>query len=102
METAPTTAGDPPADYYERVKTVHETGGYGSIGYRAPFSAAESQKLLLRTHTTAVSTQMLYKLAKQEGGFKPCKLFSIDRVFRLVIGEGRGWGKVLIVVCGQE
>jgi phenylalanyl-tRNA synthetase alpha chain len=25
---------------------------------------------------------MLYKLANQEGGFKPARLFSIDRVFR--------------------
>jgi phenylalanyl-tRNA synthetase alpha chain len=25
---------------------------------------------------------MLYKLANQEGGFKPVKYFSIDRVFR--------------------
>ena len=25
---------------------------------------------------------MLYKLANQEGGFKPAKMFSIDRVFR--------------------
>jgi len=36
----------------------------------------------LRTHTTAVSTDMLYKIANQPGGFKPAKLFSIDRVFR--------------------
>lgn len=57
-------------------------GGYGSIGYRAPFSRLESEKLLLRTHTTSVSTAMLYKLANQPGGFKPAKLFSIDRVFR--------------------
>lgn len=57
-------------------------GGYGSIGYRAPFSREESEKLLLRTHTTAVSTAMLYELANQPGGFKPAKLFSIDRVFR--------------------
>lgn len=61
---------------------MHEAGGYGSIGYRAPFSDDESKKLLLRTHTTAVSTDMLYRIANQEGGFKPCKLFSIDRVFR--------------------
>ena len=61
---------------------MHETGGYGSIGYRAPFSDEESKKLLLRTHTTAVSTDMLYRIANQEGGFQPCKLFSIDRVFR--------------------
>lgn len=78
----PAGAGDPPQDYYERVSKVHEDGGYGSIGYRAPFSLPESQKLLLRTHTTAVSTQMLYNLANQPGGFKPAKMFSIDRVFR--------------------
>jgi phenylalanyl-tRNA synthetase alpha chain len=61
---------------------MHELGGSGSIGYRAPFSLPESQRLLLRTHTTAVSTQMLYNLANQPGGFKPAKMFSIDRVFR--------------------
>ncbi len=78
----PLVAGDPPADYYERVKKVHEVGGYGSVGYRAPFSKDDSKKLLLRTHTTAVSTDILYNLANQEGGFKPAKFFSIDRVFR--------------------
>jgi len=98
----------PPADYYQRVSKVHEHGGYGSTGYRAPWSDAESRKLLLRTHTTASSASMLYKLAarcrgegedtstdsaaahgssaqaKKEGddGFRPAKLFSIDRVFR--------------------
>ncbi|KAL1407023.1 Phenylalanyl-tRNA synthetase, beta subunit, cytoplasmic [Vanrija albida] len=79
---SPSKALAPPADYYERVRKTHETGGYGSIGYRAPFSREESDKLLLRTHTTAVSTAMLYELANQPGGFKPAKLFSIDRVFR--------------------
>ncbi|CAD6586165.1 MAG: Phenylalanyl-tRNA synthetase, beta subunit, cytoplasmic [Tremellales sp. Tagirdzhanova-0007] len=68
--------------YYERVRKTHEHGGYGSIGYRAPFSRDESEKLLLRTHTTAISTDMLYRLARQEGGFKPAKMYSIDRVFR--------------------
>lgn len=42
----------------------------------------DAQKNLLRTHTTAVSARMLYKLANQEGGFVPAKYFSIDRVFR--------------------
>ncbi|TXT04966.1 hypothetical protein VHUM_03786 [Vanrija humicola] len=79
---SPASAPEPPADYYERVRKTHEVGGYGSIGYRAPFSREESGKLLLRTHTTAVSTAMLYELANQPGGFKPAKLFSIDRVFR--------------------
>lgn len=81
----PKKAGNPDPDYYERVKKTHEVGGYGSIGYRAPFSRDESEKLLLRTHTTAVSTDMLYKIANQPGGFKPAKLYSIDRVFRSVL-----------------
>ncbi|TFY65637.1 hypothetical protein EVG20_g5444 [Dentipellis fragilis] len=98
----------PPRDYYERVSKVHEHGGYGSTGYRAPWSDAESYKLLLRTHTTASSAHMLYKLAavcrgekpkegeeydwggtsgrverkegleKSDDGFRPAKLFSID------------------------
>lgn len=71
-----------PEDYYERVKTMHQTGGAGSIGYRYDFKREEAFKNLLRTHTTAVSSQMLYKAANQEGGFKPVRYFSIDRVFR--------------------
>lgn len=71
-----------PEDYYERVKTMHETGGAGSIGYRYDFKREEAFKNLLRTHTTAVSSQMLYKLANQPGGFQPARYFSIDRVFR--------------------
>lgn len=74
----------PEPEYYERIRKIHEEGGYGSIGYRAPFSKEESEKLLLRTHTTAVSTAMLYEIANQPGGFKPAKMYSIDRVFRRV------------------
>lgn len=76
------TTSMPDPEYVERVKKVHQEGAYGSIGYRYPWVASESQKLVLRTHTTAVSTAMLYKLANQPGGFKPAKYFSIDRVFR--------------------
>ena len=71
-----------PEEYYERVKTMHERGGSGSIGYRTVFERKEATKNLLWTHTTAVSSQMLYKLANQPGGFKPARYFSIDRVFR--------------------
>lgn len=71
-----------PEEYYERVKDMHEIGGAGSIGYRYDFKKEEAFKNLLRTHTTAVSSQMLYKLANQKGGFKPARYFSIDRVFR--------------------
>ncbi|GLC42042.1 hypothetical protein PLESTB_001061900 [Pleodorina starrii] len=69
-------------DYLNRVKSVHEAGGYGSAGYGYSWKLAESEKNLLRTHTTAVSSRMLYRLANQPGGFRPAKYFSIDRVFR--------------------
>lgn len=76
------TTSLPDAEYVERVRKVHQEGAYGSIGYRYPWVLSESQKLVLRTHTTAISTAMLHKLASQPGGFKPAKYFSIDRVFR--------------------
>ncbi|XP_047110013.1 phenylalanine--tRNA ligase alpha subunit [Schistocerca piceifrons] len=69
-----------PSDYLERVKCIHSNGGFGSQGYGYNWKIAEAQKNLLRTHTTAVSARMLYKLAQE--GFKPVKYFSIDRVFR--------------------
>lgn len=47
------------------------------------WKTSEAEKNLLRTHTTAVSSRMLYRLAQtQKDGFKPAKYFSIDRVFR--------------------
>ncbi|XP_077590023.1 phenylalanine--tRNA ligase alpha subunit [Stigmatopora nigra] len=77
----PALARDFPQDYLERVKTVHSEGGYGSQGYKCEWKLEEAQKNILRTHTTAVSARMLYKLAQQEK-FTPVKYFSIDRVFR--------------------
>ncbi|XP_069942001.1 phenylalanine--tRNA ligase alpha subunit isoform X2 [Cherax quadricarinatus] len=69
-----------PEDYLQKVKKTHSSGGYGSIGYQYDWSREEAHKNLLRTHTTAVSARMLYKLAQE--GFQPVKFFSIDRVFR--------------------
>lgn len=65
--------------YWNSIREVHESGKYGSIGYRYPWSPDESLRLVLRTHTTAVSTSMLYKLAANP---RPARYFSIDRVFR--------------------
>uniref|UniRef100_A0A9J8BR01 Phenylalanine--tRNA ligase alpha subunit n=1 Tax=Cyprinus carpio carpio TaxID=630221 RepID=A0A9J8BR01_CYPCA len=76
----PALAHEFPQDYLERVKQVHSEGGYGSQGYKYDWKIEEAQKNLLRTHTTAVSARMLYKLAQQK--FTPVKYFSIDRVFR--------------------
>jgi phenylalanyl-tRNA synthetase alpha chain len=82
---SPASTNAVPEDYYELVKHTHEKGGFGSIGYGCNFKREEAMKNLLRTHTTAISAQMLYKLAKEtqeSGEFKPKKYFSIDRVFR--------------------
>ena len=51
-----------------------------AVRYGYSWKVAEAEKNLLRTHTTAVSSRMLYKLAQE--GFRPAKYFSIDRVFR--------------------
>lgn len=77
----PALADIPDREYMERVKNVHESGGFGSRGYRYTWSETEARKNILRTHTTAVSSRMLYLLA-QQAEFQPKKYFSIDRVFR--------------------
>ncbi|KAK6457842.1 Phenylalanyl-tRNA synthetase, beta subunit, cytoplasmic [Scheffersomyces xylosifermentans] len=76
----PATA-KPPQDkqYWENIKSVHQDGKFGSIGYRYPWKAEESLRMVLRTHSTATSSAMLHKLAQDP---KPIRLFSIDRVFR--------------------
>ena len=71
---------DPPADYLERVRKVHQFGGYGSKGYGYEWSKEEAMKNVLRTHTTAVSAKMLYKLAQQKE-FKPTKYFRYNLRF---------------------
>ncbi|KAL5220616.1 hypothetical protein ABZP36_025329 [Zizania latifolia] len=78
---APAATKQLPEDYLEKVKEVHQSGGYGSKGYGYDWKREEAEKNLLRTHTTAVSTRMLYKLA-QEKPFAPKRYYSIDRVFR--------------------
>ena len=77
----PETCNDIPADYAARVKHTHEHGLEGSIGYEYDWKMTETKRNILRTHTTAVSSRMLYELAK-EPVFRPVKMFSIDRVYR--------------------
>jgi phenylalanyl-tRNA synthetase alpha chain len=79
--TQPRSCNTLPEDYAPQVHRVHEQGGYGSLGYRYPWSEAEARKNLLRTHTTAVSARMLRALAQRQP-FAPARYFSIDRVFR--------------------
>ena len=83
LKPDPPSSDSFPKEYMSKVKAVHETGeSTSSIGYRYSWKESEASKLVLRTHTTAVSGAMLHKLANEPGGFKPAKLFSIDRVFR--------------------
>ncbi|KAF5307330.1 hypothetical protein FQR65_LT07047 [Abscondita terminalis] len=77
----PKYANNFPTEYLNKVQKVHSKGGYGSQGYGYDWKMEEAQKNLLRTHTTAVSARMLYKVAQQDE-FKPVKFFSIDRVYR--------------------
>ncbi|KAF2651133.1 phenylalanyl-tRNA synthetase-like protein alpha chain [Lophiostoma macrostomum CBS 122681] len=65
--------------YFQDIKKVHQDGAFGSIGYRYPWSEDECLRLVLRTHTTAVSTWVLHRLAEDP---RPARYFSIDRVFR--------------------
>lgn len=84
--------------YIERVKNMHQNGGYGSDGHRNIWDINEAKKGVLRTHTTAISARYLYKIANllkanrvRHSAFndklsvhpqKCYKLFSIDKVFR--------------------
>src|ERR1700722_3368778 len=54
-----------PADYVADTKTIHQEGGFGSIGHKYEWKEEECRKNILRTHTTAVSSRMLYKLAQE-------------------------------------
>jgi hypothetical protein len=62
----------------EHIVSLANRSSARRYGYN--WQQSEAEKNLLRTHTTAVSSRMLYCLAKE--GFKPAKYFSVDRVFR--------------------
>jgi phenylalanyl-tRNA synthetase alpha chain len=64
--------------YWEDIKKVHQDGAFGSIGYRYPWTADESLRLVLRTHTTAVSAYVLHRLAEDP---RPGKAVTAARIF---------------------
>ena len=64
--------------YLEDWTSIHEHGGEtGSTGWGGKFSGDESQKGLLRTHTTVNTVQYLANSPDV-----PCRVFGIGRVFR--------------------
>ena len=65
-------------DLIGRISKVHEDGGgTSSTGWGYKFSKTESERALLRTHTTVNTIRYLYEHPKP-----PSKVFSIGRVFR--------------------
>ncbi|KAF2312981.1 hypothetical protein GH714_002895 [Hevea brasiliensis] len=60
------------------------TNRYVESRYGYEWKRDEANKNLLRTHTTAISSRMLYALAQhaKEQPLTPKRYFSIDRVFR--------------------
>lgn len=74
----PSTGRLPDENLISKVKATHEGGWVTeSTGWGGHWSKEESKKILLRSHTTAVSARTLYEI-----GERPGKYFSIDRNFR--------------------
>lgn len=64
----------------QKIASVHENGGStGSKGWGGTFSREISESLVLRTHTTCLSSQTIYNLRKI--GY-PAKYFAVGRCFR--------------------
>ena len=115
-EPAATPISTVPADYMERVRQTHQQGGYGSLGYGYDWKIAEAEKNLLRTHTTAVSSRMLYRLAQVCAAcilYGCCELLQLwrpicDRLGLAVLANvlegmgaqpGKAWGSC-VTLCG--
>ncbi|NWG09132.1 MAG: phenylalanine--tRNA ligase subunit alpha [Nitrososphaerales archaeon] len=65
-------------DLVERISRVHmDGGGTGSKGWRYNWTLDEAKRLVLRTHTTAVTVKYLADHKASEA-----KVFSVDKVFR--------------------
>jgi len=74
----PERGGLPRKNVVKAVAKTHENGWItGSRGWEYTWSPEEARKLILRTHTTAVTIRHLAEHKKP-----PVKVFSVDRVYR--------------------
>ena len=64
------------------VKKTHETGISGSKGWNYEWNENEAKRLVLRTHTTCLSAQTLYKLSQLPLNQRQGKFFAIGKNFR--------------------
>ncbi len=80
-EEIPNVLGDK-SKYKKIIKTVkqaHEKGVAGSKGWGYVWDEEIAKQLVLRTHTTCLSSQTLSKLTQKDF---PCKFFAIGKCFR--------------------
>ena len=64
------------------MKKTHSVGGYGSTGYQYDWDREEAHKNLLRTHTTAVSARMLYKMVQVDSFSTVSRLYLMPFIFQ--------------------
>jgi len=69
----------PNASIVNKVKQAHEIGVDKSKGWKYKWSEEVAKKVLLRTHTTCLSSQTLAKLKKED---LPAKFYAIGKCFR--------------------
>ena len=63
----------------KNVKRSHEQGTKGSKGWQGSWNEQEAKRLVLRTHTTCLSSQTLAKLKQKN---LPAKFFALGKCFR--------------------
>src|SRR3989339_457154 len=64
----------------EAVRKAHEGGVDGSRGWQQKWVEEDARKVLLRTHTTALSAQQIMKIGKNKE--YPAKYFALGKCFR--------------------
>ncbi|KSW11953.1 phenylalanine--tRNA ligase subunit alpha [Pyrodictium occultum] len=70
--------GEPPRELAEMVRRAHEEGLAGSRGWGYRWDPSRAARLILRSHTTAVSARVLAQRPRP-----PFRFFSIGRVYRV-------------------
>jgi len=63
----------------KNIKRSHEQGTKGSKGWQYMWDEEEAKRLVLRTHTTCLSSQTLAKLKQED---LPAKFFALGKCFR--------------------
>lgn len=69
----------PDKTIFESVKKAHEQGVAGSKGWQYKWNPEETKRMLLRTHTTCLSSKTLSSLKEKD---LPAKFFSVGKCFR--------------------